>query len=232
MKNTGFTSEKLRSGHWAWLLVLAAGLYLGTASCSEDGSVMEENQRALTGSTTPSADTYVRDGVYSANNYGHETTVKVRKAGSGYNRWAYFKFDTSSVSGTLTNATLVLYGSNGDGSTSIEAYPVPAGTWTEAVLTWTRRVDSNSAALATTLVNTTEDWYYWDVTSYVNAERAQGRKTVAFLLKAATPSNMVATFHSREAVDRKPYLSMNTGTTTGSQTSFQTATALGTSLGR
>jgi hypothetical protein len=223
---------KLRSGHLASLLVLAAGLCAGTSSCTGDGSVIEENQHALVGTPLPIADTYVRDGMYAANSYGRESTVKVRKADSGYNRWAYFKFDTSSISGTLARATLVLYGSNGVGSCSIAAYPVPADTWTEKVLTWYKRVDTSSPALSTTLVGPTEDSYYWDVTAYVNAERAQGRTTVALLLKAVTESEQLASFHSREAVDGKPYLSMNTSVATGSTTSVHTATAVGTSIGK
>lgn len=55
---------------------------------------------------TPVADAYVRNGSFSATNYGVATGLETKSANaSGFTRFAYFKFALPGFAGTIQSAT-------------------------------------------------------------------------------------------------------------------------------
>ncbi len=169
---------------------------------------------------TPTADALVRDGTYAGTNYGTALELVTKKAAtsnSSYGRESYLKFDLTSVSGTISSAKIRLYGNLNDANgtnVATAVYPVAITSWTEAGLTWTNKPAAGTTALATTsVVNNTASWYEWDVTGFIEAEKAAGRNTVSLALKNPAASTPYTTFASREAATNKPQLVI---TTTGS----------------
>jgi hypothetical protein len=161
----------------------------------------------------PSADAYVRDGSGNTNdNFGSATTLTVQQSGSsGNRRWTYLKFNLAGMP-TVTNARLRLFGalSAPTGTTVRTAvYPAANTTWTETGLTWNNKPASGATALATvTLENSppTQRWYEWDVTAYLQAEKAAGRNTVTLVLKNLANSTPYDTFRSKESTFNRPAL--------------------------
>lgn len=127
----------------------------------------------------------------------------MRTSTSGNNRWTYLKFDTSTLA-AVTSAKLRLFGalSGTTGSTVRTAtYGSANTTWAENTLTWNNKPASGSTALAiVTMVNSTAGrWYEWDVTGYLQQEKAAGRHLVTLVLKNTSTSNVPDVFNSKEA---------------------------------
>jgi hypothetical protein len=57
-----------------------------------------------------------------------------------------------------------------------------------------------------TVVGTTGAWYEVDVTAYVNAERAAGRKVVSLGLTCPTATTSLININSDEATSARPML--------------------------
>ena len=59
-----------------------------------------------------------------------------------------------------------------------------------------------------TLVNnsTTARWYEWDLTAYLQQEKAAGRNVVTLVMKNDVNTNPTATFRSRQASSNRPEL--------------------------
>jgi hypothetical protein len=55
-----------------------------------------------------------------------------------------------------------------------------------------------------TLTGTTNQWYEWDVTSYLKSEKANGINTVTLVLRNTTSSGTMATFNSDDAPANQP----------------------------
>lgn len=166
---------------------------------------------ALTSATlTALADGYVRDGSYADTSYGTTTTLVVKNAaGTGYNRQAYLAFDTSPIMGTITAATLSVYGFVSDSSgtqTNVEAYGVTETAWTETDLTWNTRPALGSV-LATTSATTTKSWLSFDVTSHVGSQ-SSGRVCVAL---AEATAGLAVVLNSRENAASPPMLRLTLG---------------------
>jgi PKD repeat protein len=165
----------------------------------------------VTAALAPSADAYVRGGSANANdNFGTATTLTVQQNNSaGSQRWTYVKFDLSSVP-SITNARLRLFGAlSGTTSTVIQtaAYSVSNTSWTETGITWNNKPASGGTALATvTIVNsdTVSRWYEWDVTAYLQQEKAAGRNVVTLVLKNLANGSPFDRFNSKEAASNRP----------------------------
>jgi PKD repeat protein len=160
----------------------------------------------------PTADAYVRDGSNANNNFGSATSLVVKKASStGNNRWTYVKFDTSAAA-TVTSARLRLFGNlSSTTSTTVKTSVFPSAntSWSESSITWNNKPSSGTTALATvTMVNnsTTARWYEWDVTAYLQQEKAAGRNVVTLVLKNDANSSPYDTFRSRQASSNRPEL--------------------------
>jgi PKD repeat protein len=189
------------------------GMYTLTARATDDtGSPVVTAPVAIkvTATLAPTADAYVRDGSANANrNFGTSTSLTVRAGSSGSNRWTYVKFDLSSVP-TVSRAKLRLFGAlSATTSTVVQtaAYPVANTTWSETGITWNNKPASGTTALSTvTMVNnsTARRWYEWDVTAYLQQEKAAGRNVVTLVLKNLASSSPYDAFNSKEAASSRP----------------------------
>jgi Bacterial Ig domain/Carboxypeptidase regulatory-like domain/IPT/TIG domain/Beta-propeller repeat/Bacterial TSP3 repeat len=165
------------------------------------------------------ADAYVRDGTSAATNFGTALELQVQaSATAGSNRESYLKFNLTTVSG-ITNAKLRLYGALSDASgTNVPAavHSVAITTWVESgngSLTWNNRPAAGSALATTTITNNVARWYEWDITAYIQAEKAAGRNTVSLVVKNTATSTPYATFNSREGASNQPQLQITTTAT-------------------
>ncbi|HEX4791121.1 MAG TPA: polysaccharide lyase family 8 super-sandwich domain-containing protein, partial [Actinospica sp.] len=117
-----------------------------------------------------SANTYVRGGSpYATENFGGESSMVVKNATGTYQRISLLEFDTAAITGTVRRAVLWLNGyvaDSGGSQTSLTAYELAAGTWTETGVTF-----ATAPALGTALgsgeISDLTDWVGLDVTAAV-----------------------------------------------------------------
>jgi hypothetical protein len=155
------------------------------------------------------ADSYVRDGSPNSN-FGTSTSVQVRVANSGNNRWTYLRFSLAGLT-TIQSARLRLFGN----LTSTTATPVQTRvfsstnlTWGETSITWNNKPAAGSTVHASVPLvtnSTAARWYDWDLTAFLQAQLAAGRTAVTLVLRndVATPN---VTFRSRQASSNRPEL--------------------------
>jgi fibronectin type 3 domain-containing protein len=111
----------------------------------------------------------------------------------------YVKFDLSGVSGTVTGATLSIYGfSNGASATNVSVSPVADTTWTEAGLNWNTR-PTVGTALTSISVPTTEAYQNWDVSSYIHSEQLAGHTQVTLALTQDSVGTIIGNLRARES---------------------------------
>lgn len=152
-------------------------------------------------SLVPTADAQVRAGSSANTNYGTLTTMLVRNASSANNtRWSYVKFDTSSVSGSIASAKVRLFAVNSSSaSITVQCFGVANTTWSETGLTWNNKPASGSTALASlNAASTTAAFYEFDVTAYVNAERAAGRNVISLAFKGGNITSNTFNINTKE----------------------------------
>jgi hypothetical protein len=163
------------------------------------------------GSTTlgTTADASVRAGINANTNYGSASTMTVRTSSSANNtRWTYVKFDTSSVAGAVTNARIRLYGSNSSGgSIGMTAYAVSNTAWGESTITWNNRPAAGAAVSGNVTSSSTAGQYYeWDITAYVQSERAAGRNIISVVIQSPTITSIAFNASTKEAASNRPQL--------------------------
>jgi hypothetical protein len=154
-------------------------------------------------------DAHVRDGSYASSNYGQLSPLELKKSTTGYTRQGYVKFDTTGYVPTATGVKLRLWArlnSTAEPSVVLDVYSVASTTWTEGTLTWNNRPALGTKRGSVTVVGTTGAWYEVDVTAYVNAERAAGRKVVSLGLTCPTATTSLININSDEATSSRPML--------------------------
>ena len=157
---------------------------------------------------TPVADAQVVS-AKSTSNYGTGTNLYIQSASAGSygNERSWLRFDLSTLpAGTsVTGATLELYCFKAAGAALPAAiYGSSTDTWTETGLTWASQPAFSSALATQTLASGTSNvWYKWDVTSFVQTELA-GDKLASFVAKAVT-ENSADTTSPSYAFDAKEY---------------------------
>ncbi|WP_138475803.1 malectin domain-containing carbohydrate-binding protein [Dyadobacter bucti] len=164
---------------------------------------------------TPQADAHVRNGSYSAINYGNEQAMLVKTgSGDGITRSSYLKFSLGNVS-DVTSAKLRIYGSNLENSTGINlsAYGVDNDSWTETGINFNNAPSASATALSSVSVNNVAKYYELDVTSYVQAQAA-GDKVVSLQIRNATSQNKNLSFNTKENAANQPQLIVQ-GTSSG-----------------
>jgi hypothetical protein len=214
------------------------------------------------GSTTPSdsvnvtvvwqtgleatADAHVQDGSSAATNFGAELELQTQaSATAGSNRETYLKFDITTIS-AITRAKLRLFGGLTDTSTvdvPAAVHPVAVTSWVESgngSITWNNKPATGTALATVTIksspTNVMAVWYEWDITGYIQAEKAAGRNIVSFAVKNTATSTPYVAFNSREEASNHPQLQITTTATrnallvTGSSTLNSAETALKTRL--
>jgi hypothetical protein len=149
------------------------------------------------------ADSYVRASS-SNSNFGTATELTVQQGSSNSSiRWTYVKFDLSTIP-TITNAKVRLFGrvsATTGTAISTAVYSVTNTSWTETGIKWSNKPATGTSALSTVpIVNnsTTARWYEFDVTAYLQAEKAAGRNVVTLAFKNLANSTPYVTFTSKE----------------------------------
>src|SRR5262249_33040092 len=199
---------------WTWTNVPAGAYSLTALAVDDRGAAASSTPVAVTveAHVAPVADAYVRDGpAHDGRNFGNAPTLTVRKGPSGSNRWSYLKFDTSVLAG-VSNVRLRLFGNlSATTSTAVttSVYAVANATWGETQITWNNKPASAATPLVSVAIDnqtTTARWYEWDVTAYLQQEKAAGRPVVTLVLKNDANSSPYDSFNSREATSQRPEL--------------------------
>jgi hypothetical protein len=182
---------------------------------ASDEAAANKPQLAITQQSTAlatTADSFVRGGSLAGSNFGTSTglQVKLNTSDDTLTRETYLQYDLSTV-GAVNSAKIRLYGnfaSTASSNVNVSAYGTSAS-WTESGLTWNTKPAATTGKLATTLVvDTTPRWYEWDVTGYVQSEKAAGRAQVSFVLKSDVGHQEYMTFNSKEAATNRPELAI------------------------
>jgi hypothetical protein len=155
------------------------------------------------------ADSYVRDGSPNSN-FGTATSVQVRVANSGNNRWTYVRFSLAGLT-TIQSARMRLFGNLASTTTTpvqTRVFSSTNLTWGETSITWNNKPAAGATVLASVPLvtnSTAARWYEWDLTAFLQAEIAAGRTAATLVLKNDVASPNV-TFRSRQASSNRPEL--------------------------
>jgi hypothetical protein len=175
-------------------------------------------------SLAPVADTQVASG-NAATNYGTGTNIFLQSSASGFgNERGWLKFDLSGIpaGSTISGATLQLWNWKSTGAAlPVEVHGATDDTWTETGLNWSNQPALGSVLDTQTLASgTTNVWYGWNVTSFVQSQFG-GDKTVSLLLKPVTEGSGDVTapsyaFDAKEFGSNAPVLVVTTTATASS----------------
>ena len=216
---SGNVNVPATGGYQTWVTVTAsvtlpAGQQVLTLNQDTGGGVWNLNYMGFAssggGTLLPTQNATVRDGTYASTNYNGATTLRVKNDEPANTRHVYLTFDTSSMP-TVSSAVIKLYvvGTGSTASRTITVYQQPTTSWLESTITW------NNAPAAGTLIGTfnvsttTGIYYNFDVTSYVQAQRAAGHNIVSFeLIQNTGDVNGLVDFASREATTGQPGLTL------------------------
>ena len=110
----------------------------------------------------PAHDSYVRGSLYSSRNFDSDTFLRVREGGADlYRCRSFLKFDLSSVSGTVVQATLLLHSRVGNSfpdGTPVNVHACRTGgdsnSWTETGLTWKNAAGDRSGLSGRAVIRT------------------------------------------------------------------------------
>jgi hypothetical protein len=165
---------------------------------------------AQTVTLSPTADAYVRSGANQNTNYGSAATLELKKSATAtddFNREIYLKFDLTNVT-SVRSATLRVYGTEtAPEAVNTDLFAAANTAWTEGGLTWANKPATGPMLWSNTALGGTAQYYEWDVTPYLAAEKIQGRNIVTLVLKnavASTTGNI--TFNSQQNGSNKPQL--------------------------
>ncbi|MBK1876516.1 DUF7594 domain-containing protein [Pelagicoccus mobilis] len=147
----------------------------------------------------PIADSYTDEADTSENNETG-TRLRVRSSASGNGQIAFYKFDVSGLSESVTSATLKLYAKVGTGD-PVTAYAVNDNSWTENGITWSNQPVLGSALDTLNVVDGVFNSF--DLSGFITGE---GTYTIALQGDA----DVEQSFRSREHADL-PILSINGG---------------------
>lgn len=158
------------------------------------------------------ADTWVQGAdAFRSTNYGAATEMQVKRTlnpGAGRGRRGFLKFDFSGHTGAITNAKLRVFGKLSEASLAnvgMMLQKVADTSWNEMTMTWNNQpaVESPTALAQITVANATAQWYEFDLTAFIQAERAAGRNVVSFRLINLVPTGSsgasYTTFATKEA---------------------------------
>jgi hypothetical protein len=165
------------------------------------------------------ADTYVQGAdAFRNTNYGDSPEMQVKRTlnpGAGRGRRGFLRFDTTSVTGNVANARLRIFARLSDASlppTVMIVQKVTDTAWNEMTMTWNNQplTASPNALAQITVAGASGQYYEFDLTSFIQQERAAGRRAVAFrLINQQATGNSGAFFtsvNSKEAEANPPQL--------------------------
>lgn len=168
---------------------------------------------------SPTADLWVQGATaFRDTNYGTSAEMQIKRTlnpGSGRGRRGFISFDTSSVTGSISSAKLRIYAKLSDASlapTGMIVQKVTDTTWDETAMTWSNQpLTASPSALAQIVVtDATGRYYEFDLTAFIQQERAVGRTAVSLRLINLTPTGNSGAFftsvNSKEAASNQPQL--------------------------
>ena len=160
---------------------------------------------------TPVADAYVHSGPSANTKFGYSITLITKTTTeSAWKRETLIRFDISGFTATLGSAKLRLFGGLSDknnASIQVEVHDVPTNTWTEAAVTWNTKPTHNVTIEAVkSVVGIVKTYYEWDLTSYINAQKAAGKTTINLKLINTGNNKSRIDFNSRENPANRPQL--------------------------
>ncbi|UXP33882.1 DNRLRE domain-containing protein [Reichenbachiella agarivorans] len=146
-------------------------------------------------SLTAIDDAYVKGGANSSTNYGSASILEIKQGSiANYYRKSYVKFDLSSLT-TADSAVVRLY-TNSSGSVPIVVYKT-SNSWDESTVTWDN-APALGTAIATTVIGSTNQYYDWDVSAYIQDNLGS---TISFAFYDASASNTTVEFSSKEGAN-------------------------------
>ncbi|GGB92465.1 ELWxxDGT repeat protein [Dyadobacter sediminis] len=156
------------------------------------------------------ADSYIRDGGYSAANYGYFPDLEVKnvaESDASTKRSSYVRFQLPQTF-DVGSAKLRIYGHNHENSKDIylHAYGVDDDSWTENGISKNNAPAASTASLGYVAVNDQYKYYEIDVTSYVKAQQESGNDLLTLLLADPNNRNTRLVFNSKENSANPPQL--------------------------
>ena len=112
----------------------------------------------------PTNDAYVQDSTSDNTNFGSSTSLLSKKTTGTNNRNIYVTYDTSGVTGTVSNAYLQFTGGIESGGTdtnvAVNVYSVATTSWSEGTITWNNAPTAGTTVLASnSVIDTTSRVY-------------------------------------------------------------------------
>jgi hypothetical protein len=154
----------------------------------------------------PTVDAYVRGGSSASSNFGTTTQLITRLSTANNTYESYLTFDAGQIC-TASNVKLRLYGKlSATGNLGVSAYSVANTSWVETSINWNNKPVTGTLLATTTVTSTSNAWYEWDITQYVQNELSAGRRIISIALKGVTSSSNQVTLNSRQATSNKPEL--------------------------
>jgi len=147
----------------------------------------------------PVNDAYVRGGNYADENYGSDELLETKKGDNdSFFRKTFLNFDLPDAN-NIDAAVLRLYATQ-SGSSTITLYAT-SNEWDEDTITW-NTAPAEEEIIATVEMGPEEQWYEWDVTSYLASVNSN---SVSFVLYDEAESSTTLRFNSKEG-DNAPEL--------------------------
>ena len=146
--------------------------------------------------------TYVRGGTHANTNFGSFDELHVKRAGSlESTREAFIKFDLNALS-SVNSAKLRLNARlSANGFVAVSVHGSSNTSWDENTTTWNNRPGAGGTIAGFTVNDTTAGWIEVDLTSYIAAELAAGRKIVTLVLRGTTATDPYVIIASDEAAN-------------------------------
>lgn len=150
-------------------------------AASVDNVSLSSGSNETTVSSTASADTYIRGGSYASNSYDSSTDLWLKEPNNtSFKRRIFLAFDVSSISGTVTSATLQMTPTTiGSSADNVESEVYEADDWANG-LVWNDNPGVNDLLDSYSGSYTSGSAISFDVTSWV-AEAAQNGDEEVFL---------------------------------------------------
>jgi uncharacterized protein len=133
------------------------------------------------------AGTFVRGGLFSKRHFAANTTLEVRSSTPSNTRTAFLAFDVGSLSDKAGQIELRLFvRKTGAPQTTLQVHALRRTAWVGKPTNWLNgpRFDEQFASL-TVHPSASGQWLTIDMSQYVLAERAAGRKVICFGLKGS-----------------------------------------------
>ena len=138
----------------------------------------------------------MRGGSNSDRNYGDAETIEVKQGrNSEFFRRTYINFDLHDID-DVDAAVLRLYGTHSGSDVPVTLYATTSN-WDEDSITWDS-APSIGTPIATVEMGPEDQWYEWDVSSYLEGMEGE---SVSFVLYDEAAENSTVRYSSREGAN-------------------------------